>query len=99
MQSPFHFAGRVFAGLFLNGGVHLITDDLTRYQADGAMALVRQALVVSDEHERGGVFLVEREQQIDDTGTGGAVEIAGGLIGKEDSGLRRERPRYRDALL
>ena len=66
---------------------------------DGALAARGEARIVGDEHERRAHAPVQPENQVDDLLAGLAVEIAGRLIGEQDLGLRRKRPRKRDPLL
>jgi acyl-CoA thioesterase-1 len=58
-----------------------------------------QAFVVGHQHQGRAAFLVEFEQQVADALAGMAVEVAGGLIGKQHVGLGGKRPGYRHALL
>src|SRR5690606_21997882 len=70
--------------------VYLITHYFACHQTNGAMAFASKPLVVGHEHQRGGVFLVERKQQIDHPCASRAVEVARRLVCKQDPGLRGE---------
>ena len=59
----------------------------------------RQLRIVRHEHQRRLARAVDVEQQLDDLVAGGAVEIAGRLVGEQDRRIVRQRARDRDALL
>ena len=59
----------------------------------------RQLRIVRHQHQRRPARAVDVEQQLDDRLPGGAVEIAGRLVGEQDRRIVGERPRDRDALL
>ena len=62
-------------------------------------ARARQRVIVRS-HDHGGVVAVrEPRQQIDHVGTGGGVEVAGGLVGEDHPWPDDERSGDRDALL
>jgi hypothetical protein len=68
-------------------------------QMDGALTLPRQLGIVGDQHQGRAVPRLCREQQIDHLPAGGAVEIAGRLIGENQLRRRAEGARQCHALL
>jgi len=54
---------------------------------------------VGDEHDGRAAFAVQRLEQLEDSVTGGVVEIAGRLVGKQDLWGVCECARNRDPLL
>src|SRR5476651_1675910 len=56
---------------------------LTVTQTQTPLAARGQLLVMSDQNQRGGRIAVQREQEIDDALTGGAIQIAGWFIGEK----------------
>src|SRR6266540_371185 len=75
------------------------SDDPAVAQRDRDVGLLRELLIVRDEHDRRLAPAVDVDQEIDDLVAGPRVEIAGRLVGEQDRGLVRERPGDRDALL
>ena len=73
-------------------------------KADDALAAAGQIHIVGDD-DKGGVgasgvfFRLPCQQQIDDFGAGGGIEVAGGLVGEDDGGARGQRSGNGDALL
>jgi hypothetical protein len=63
------------------------------------MRALRGAGIVSDHDNRFAEFLVERLQKIEGLFCAACVEITGGLIGHQDSGIGDESASDRDALL
>jgi hypothetical protein len=63
------------------------------------MRPLRGARIVSDHDNRFVEFLVERLQQIEGLFCAASVEITGGLIGHQDSGIGDESASDCDALL
>ena len=74
-------------------------DDAAVAQRDRFVGQRRQLGIVRDEHERAAALAVDGHEQIDHLPAGGAVEIAGRLVGEQDRRIVRERARDRDALL
>ena len=68
-------------------------------QGDRLVGLRGQLRIVRDEHDGGLAAAVDVDQEIDDLVAGAGVEVPGRLVGQQDRGLVRERPRDRDALL
>ena len=54
---------------------------------------------MGDEHDGRAAFAVQRLEQLEDSVTGGVVEIAGRLVGKQDLWGVCECARNRDPLL
>ena len=52
-----------------------------------------------DEHQRGAEFVIQIKQQLLDRAAIRAVEITGGLVGKQDFRLVDKRPSQCNALL
>ena len=61
-------------------------------EAQATVAAIRQALFVGHQHEGGALLPVDLEQQVDDMGAGGGIQIAGGLVREQDRGLRGKGP-------
>ena len=61
--------------------------DATIDELDLAIGGGGNRLAVGDEKNGGFLFASEAGDELDDGGTGGGVEIAGGFIGKKDGGL------------
>jgi hypothetical protein len=57
-----------------------------------AVAARGEFAVVCDEEQRCACSLFQREQQVHDVGARRKVEIARGLVGKDEGGLRGQRP-------
>jgi len=53
---------------------------------------------MGDHQKRGRTRLALLEQEVERLLLGGGVEVAGRLIGKDQTGFRDERAGYRDAL-
>lgn len=68
-------------------------------QADHAVAAVGEAMGVGDHDEGCAVAVAQREQQVDDGFAVGLVEVAGGFVGQQDIGARRDGAGKRHALL
>ena len=73
--------------------------DAAILHGDDALAAPGQLGVVGDEDERGARPAMQRKNEVHDLSAGFAIEISGRLVGEQDFGLRRQRPRKRDALL
>jgi len=58
-----------------------------------------EMFVVGDEHQRGAGIRIQGEQQVDDRLAGVRVQVARGLVGEQQRGLRDEGARQRHALL
>ena len=74
-----------------------VGDDAAVEHLDLARKPRGQVAVVGDDHDRRSACM-ERFEQRDDRGAGGAVEVAGRLVGEHDRGLTDERARNRDTL-
>lgn len=59
----------------------------------------RQRRVMGDQHQRGTGIGAQRKQQFDDARAGAGIQIAGRLIGEQDTWGRREGARERHPLL
>ena len=68
-------------------------------QRDHPVAARGEVGIVGDQHQRRAVPVAQPEEQVDDRAAGGAVEVAGGLIGKDDRRARRGGAGKRHALL
>src|SRR5262245_42311600 len=64
--------------------------DLPGGEAHYAAAAARERLVVRDQHQRGAVFAVHLEQQVDHAAAGRRVEAAGRLVGEQHLGPHHE---------
>ena len=58
-----------------------------------------ERLFVRDQHHRGALLAIEREQQFEHGAPGGGVEIAGRLVGQQDRRPQGKGAGERDALL
>jgi hypothetical protein len=72
---------------------------MTGSQPHDPIAARGKARIMGNENEGGATFAMAGEQEIDNLLPGHIVEIAGRLVGDEDSGMRRQRARKGDALL
>ena len=71
--------------------------NLAVLKADLAIAEGGEVFVVGDDDE-GDALTVEFEEEIDDFGAGGGVEVAGGLIGEDNFGVVDDGAGDTDAL-
>ena len=62
-------------------------------------APVGEVGVVGDQHQRGAALLAQGEHQVHDRLAGGAVEVAGRLVGQQQAGCRGEGAGQGDPLL
>src|SRR6202034_2590047 len=76
-----------------------LAGDAAVVHADDVPAALGDGHVVGGDHEGGAVLGVEVQQQVDDLGSGGGVEVSGGLVGQEQAGLHDQGAGDRDALL
>ena len=60
---------------------------MAAFQANQASAAVCQAFVMGDQNQGRAAFLVQFEEQVADPLAGMAVEVAGGLVGKQHRGF------------
>ena len=79
-------------------GNALIDSEMAVDEFDAAIRLLRDVRVVGD-HEDGVASAVEFAEEADDDFFVGLIEIAGGLVGKDELGLIDERAGDGDALL
>ena len=77
----------------------LSADDAPGLDANRTRAARRQGVVMRDHHQCGAALRIQVEQQIDDACAGGGVEIAGGFVGKQQSGFAGKGTGDRHALL
>ena len=68
-------------------------------QRDGFVGHRGQRRVVRDDHQRALVAAADVDEQFDDLLAGGAVEVAGRLVGQQHRRVVGERAGDRDALL
>ena len=66
---------------------------------DDVLAAFGDGRVVGGDDQGGAVLGVEAQQQVDDLGPGGRVEVSGGFVGQEQAWLQDEGAGDRDALL
>src|SRR5436305_1635362 len=64
------------------GGGGAVVDHPAIGEADDAVAALREAGIVGDEHQGRAVPRLQREEQIDDDPPGRGIEIAGRLVGE-----------------
>src|SRR5690554_2422466 len=83
----------------LRGNAGAVGGDNTAVQRDTALAALCQALFMRYQNQRGIGGAVELEQEIDDVVAGGAVEVAGRLVGEQHPRLAGKGARNRYALL
>jgi hypothetical protein len=76
----------------------LVTRDAPVAQPDNSPSEAGDLLFVSDQHNRAS-GIVQRTEQLHDLKAGGGIEVARGLIGKQDRGIVDQRPGDRDPLL
>ncbi len=79
--------------------LHLVGDDEAVAEDDAAVGVVGEDGVVGDEDEGGAFDAVELEQEVEDVGAVGGVEVAGGLVGEDDGRAEDEGAGEGDALL
>jgi hypothetical protein len=84
----------------------VVVDACPRVAGDGAVAHADDVVaapgddrVVGGDDQGGAVLCVEGQQQVDDLGAGGRVEVPGGLVGQQQAGLHDQGAGDRDALL
>src|SRR5580704_4512817 len=82
--------------VFRRGGSDL--REFPMREIDAAVSELSNGIVVSD-HEDGVAFAMKLAKQADDGFLVGLVEIAGGLVGKDELGMVDERASHGDALL
>ncbi len=80
-------------------GVLRVGEDESVAQGDDAVGVGGEDRVVGDEDEGCAFGLVEVEEELEDSGAVGGVEVAGGLVGEHDGGAEDEGAGERDALL
>ncbi len=68
-------------------------------EPDDLVCVRGEVRVVGDENDGGSGLVVQGFEEGEDAGPGGAIEVAGGLVGEEDAGLVGEGAGDGDALL
>ncbi len=93
----------VFMGAFARAGrLSHARSSPTKRPADSDSRLAQRdarVSVVRDQQQRGAVLAIEPEHEVGNLDAGGAIEIAGRLVGHQELGLARKGARDRDALL
>lgn len=91
--------GSRLGGAVLGGAECFVGNDAAIGHADQALGAAGQRFIMGDDDERGAGLGAAIKDEVDNGSAGGAIEIAGGFIGKQQRGARGKRAGDGDALL
>ena len=80
-------------------GIEFVGGDEPVAEDDAAAGVVGENWIVGDEDEGGSFNAIEVEEKLQDVGTVGGVEVAGGFVGEDDGRTQDEGAGKRYALL
>src|SRR6266511_4190172 len=83
----------------VGGGVGHLVNDLAVLEEQHVVGVGGGARVVGHHHDRLAELVDRAPQEAEQLGAGVGVEVAGGLVGKDDRGRGRQRPGGGDPLL